>query len=75
MMISVRRFFQPGNPGFSQPLILILIAILVLGFAYISQYGFKLQPCILCVWQRIPWWILLFTSACWLGNHRRMSVP
>ena len=27
-------------------------------FAYISQYGFGLEPCILCIYQRIPYAIM-----------------
>ena len=30
-----------------------------LGFAYISQYVFNLQPCILCLYQRKPYWAVI----------------
>lgn len=33
--------------------------VAVLGTAYIFQYGFGYQPCQLCLYQRIPWWIAI----------------
>ncbi len=44
-----------------------------LAFALISQYGFGLYPCYLCILQRIPYAaIILLAVLCWLlGHHRR----
>ncbi len=39
--------------------VMIGIALFSLGFAYISQYGFGLYPCQLCLYQRIPYYALL----------------
>lgn len=36
-----------------------LLAAIVLSAVYISQYGFGLEPCELCLAQRWPWWIAL----------------
>lgn len=41
----------------SMPHAAIAIAVASLGalaFAFIMQYGFDVQPCVLCLWQRVP---------------------
>ena len=35
-------------------LAVIIISVGALAFAYAAQYGFGLEPCILCLYQRIP---------------------
>ncbi|MCE3255224.1 MAG: disulfide bond formation protein [Rickettsiaceae bacterium] len=49
----------------------LLIAIfstsfLALFLAYISQYGFGLQPCELCFWQRKPFFIIIIIALLFL---------
>lgn len=39
--------------------LLACLAAIVLATVYISQYGFGLEPCELCLAQRWPWWIAL----------------
>lgn len=41
--------------------LLISATIALLG-AYISQYFFDLQPCILCLYQRKPFWLIIAIS-------------
>jgi disulfide bond formation protein DsbB len=36
-----------------------LASIFALGFAYTAQYGFDMQPCILCLYQRWPYRIAI----------------
>lgn len=36
-----------------------LYGFCVLAVAYIFQYGFGYQPCELCLWQRIPWAVVV----------------
>lgn len=36
------------------PTLLILVGATSLAMAYIAQYGFDLEPCILCLYQRVP---------------------
>lgn len=43
-----------------------LACAITLGTVYLSQYGFGLSPCHLCLWQRVPWWVIFFLS---LVNH------
>ncbi len=31
------------------------ISVFALGFALIAQYGFGFKPCVLCLWQRVPY--------------------
>ncbi len=44
-------------------IIIAIIAVLPLFIAYIAQYYLYIEPCRLCVYQRIPYWIMLLTSA------------
>ncbi len=44
----------------TKPLIFLLTSsIFALTFAYISQFGFDLQPCILCLYQRKPFFAII----------------
>lgn len=44
------------------PALLILVGTSSLAFAYTAQFGFDLEPCILCLYQRVP-----FAAAIVLG--------
>lgn len=44
-------------------LILLLAAIGAITGAYISQYGFDFQPCILCLYQRKPFFAIIAVCA------------
>ncbi len=35
--------------------VLLAAALIELGFAFVMQYGFGYEPCILCLWQRVPY--------------------
>ncbi|WP_169567068.1 disulfide bond formation protein B [Sneathiella limimaris] len=35
--------------------IALLVSVLTLGAVFVAQYGFDLQPCVLCVYQRWPY--------------------
>ena len=37
------------------PVAIVLACLGALAFAYIGQYGFGLEPCILCLYERIPY--------------------
>lgn len=37
------------------PVLVLLASVIVLGAALVSQYGFGLEPCVLCIWQRWPY--------------------
>jgi disulfide bond formation protein DsbB len=37
------------------PLGILAASMISLGSAFIAQYGFKLEPCVLCIWQRWPY--------------------
>lgn len=41
------------------PQTLIAIGVFMLGFAFVAQYGFGLQPCVLCYWQRWPYAVVI----------------
>lgn len=57
-------------------LTLALISIAALAFAYISQYGFGLEPCILCLYQRKPFFaaIVLGLGAFFLAGQRKKAA-
>ncbi|MFN7038519.1 MAG: disulfide bond formation protein B [Alphaproteobacteria bacterium] len=50
----------------------ILVSILILSGAYFIEYGLGQKPCILCLYQRIPYYIIILIS--FLGikfkNHK-----
>jgi disulfide bond formation protein DsbB len=37
----------------------LLVAIAALGSALIAQFGFGLKPCIMCLWQRLPYAVII----------------
>ena len=37
------------------PLAVLLVSVVSLGSAFVAQYGFGLQPCVLCIYQRWPY--------------------
>jgi disulfide bond formation protein DsbB len=40
-----------------------------LAFAFIMQYGFDVQPCVLCLWQRVPFaFAALLAAASFIGR-------
>lgn len=44
----------PSPVGPKAALLLAAASALALALAFLSQYGFDLQPCVLCIWQRWP---------------------
>ncbi len=51
-------FFHPdGDPDWPRvvPFSIISVCIGALSIAYTAQYGFGLEPCILCLYQRVPY--------------------
>jgi len=45
-------------------------AVFALAFALISQYGFGYKPCVLCLWQRLPYLLTVIVAATGLGVTR-----
>jgi len=43
------------RPPRAVPLAITLVSALALGAALVAQFGFGLQPCQLCIWQRWPY--------------------
>ena len=41
----------------------LLVPALLLGGAYVAQYGFDLYPCEMCWWQRYPHFAALVLAA------------
>ena len=37
------------------PAAMLAIGVGVLGYAYTAQFGFGVEPCALCLWQRLPY--------------------
>jgi disulfide bond formation protein DsbB len=46
-----------------------------LAAAFISQYAYGLQPCILCVYQRIPYALVIFFAVLGIGLGRASVRP
>ena len=51
---------------FSSSIVLLIASLLALLLAYISQYVFGLQPCVLCHYQRIIFWLIVLNSLVFL---------
>ena len=61
----------------------LLLAILVislgaLGSAFTGQYVFDLEPCVLCLYQRVPWAAAAVIAAlalvCWTGRQSFLAI-
>ena len=40
------------------PIVLLLIAFTALGSAYTAEFAYSLEPCVLCIYQRIPFAVI-----------------
>ena len=49
-------------------------SILILGTAYVFQYGFGYQPCELCYFQRYPYMIAIPVAAIAFLTRRRTDI-
>ncbi len=41
------------------PIIVVFASLAALVTAYVAQYGFDLQPCVLCLYQRWPYGVAI----------------
>ena len=48
-----------------------VIAALALATAFMSQYVYELQPCVLCIYQRWPYGVVIALSVLGLAFSRR----
>lgn len=67
-------FYPSISSGRIFPLTLLLASGLTLSLVYISQYGFGLLPCELCLWQRIPHWVVLISCGIALSTKKRLQA-
>ncbi len=44
--------------------VFFVLGTLVLSAVFIMQYGFDVDPCPLCLWQRVPWEVAIFVALC-----------
>src|SRR5580704_8733760 len=49
--------------------VILAAAIASLAFVFIMQYGFHYEPCILCMWQRVPYVVTLVLAVIALGKR------
>jgi len=69
------RFLPPPPFAPWAALLLAAASALALGLALLSQYGFGLLPCVLCVWQRWPHAAaVLLGAAAWGLRGRPMAA-
>ena len=57
------------------PLIMFVMSAGPLAGAYLSQYGFGYQPCPLCLYQRVPYFVIAGVSILMLLLAAKSSVP
>jgi disulfide bond formation protein DsbB len=58
-------FRDCANKALMMPKAALLVlagAVIALGFAFVMQYGFDLHPCVLCLWQRLPFAIVILLA-------------
>lgn len=75
MQIPMTRLFRPQVAA----LIMALAAAGSLAFVYALQFGWGFQPCILCIWQRVPYGLMLLVGVAavmWrpAGKHTRILL-
>lgn len=56
MMIHIKSILENEK---LMPFALAMISAAALGAAFISQYAFGLEPCVLCIYQRVPFAIVV----------------
>ena len=57
------------------PVALLLIAVTALGSAYTVEFAYSLEPCVLCMYQRIPFAVIGFLGVlAYLFKGRRAMV-
>jgi len=66
------------SPDLRVCLFLAIVSLGILGAAFVMQYGFGIEPCILCTYQRIPYALVtgfgLFGATMPLAPARRRTV-
>ena len=63
-MLNLHPYMKPYmhpymHPGRLYPLLILFFSAGALASAYVAQYVFDLEPCILCLYQRIPFAIAI----------------
>jgi disulfide bond formation protein DsbB len=55
----------------------LLISLAVLCSALVAQLGFGMKPCIMCLWQRLPYLLLIILCIMGLvrGNWAKILIP
>lgn len=59
---------------FALPGLMLLAAGAPLGLALLSQYGFGLHPCELCIWQRYPYAVLIGVAVLALCLYKKAKA-
>lgn len=66
--IDLGRLRLPAGPA------VVALAALTLGAVYVSEHGFGLEPCALCLYQRWPWWAALGLGAGLIAARGRPAL-
>ena len=61
------------QPARLYPLALAAVGAGALGMAYVAEYGFGLEPCVLCLYQRIPYAVVALLG--FIGLRSPATVP
>jgi len=56
------------------PILLILVGAGALATAFTAQFGFGLEPCVLCLYQRVPFAIALVLGAVGLWRPQDLAI-
>jgi len=62
------------NIKISLSVFLVVFSTLALAGAYVSQYVFGMEPCILCLYQRVPYFIVIIIASISYFMHGRSQI-
>ena len=70
--MNKNKFF---DPSFFVPFSILVVSVGALAIAYFVQYFFEVEPCVLCLYQRIPYFAsVVLGSIALVVEYRRVRV-
>ena len=75
-MADLRTLWDSATTGWRAPALLVAAGVGTINAAFFMQYVVGVQPCILCLYQRVPYVLIgtLGLAALVFGRHRKLRV-
>ena len=75
-METLKKILELGLQAKTFAILTVLLAVVSLGSAYTAEYVFGLKPCVLCLYQRIPYFVaLVFGLVLLITEYRKSGLP